>query len=134
MNKYDNYSFEDLAKLESGTVLEDAVFEKVRYLIMRGPCSLTAYLGVPLGCAYAGQKYDDIPIEVHGGFTFAEYGKDGTSWSEGYYWIGWDYAHAWDAVFYNTIYSYRNIRYTLPMVRDDVLDIISQFGEEILAK
>lgn len=91
-------SFAELAAMKSGTILEDGYENGVRYIIMRGPCALCAYVGVPEGHPLAGKDYDDIPLGVHGGLTFAGRG-DGRR-PEGMYWYGWDYGHAGDVPFY----------------------------------
>ena len=47
------------------------------------------YVRLPEDSEYVGQHYDDIPIKVHGGLTFAEFvGNE--------FWIGWDYLHSGD--------------------------------------
>ena len=93
-------TFEELAKLESGTILKDWYEDGVRYLIMRGPSALCAYFGVPLDHPLAGHDYDDLPVECHCGLTFAGEG-DGEMRPDGVYWYGWDYAHSGDKSFYD---------------------------------
>lgn len=42
--------------------------------------------------------YDDLfPVEVHGGLTFSRVGN-GDTWPTGFWWLGFDCAHAWDLV------------------------------------
>jgi len=55
----------------------------------------TQYLGVPKEHPLAGFNYDDIPLSCHGGLTFSSEG-DGKLYPKGYWWYGWDYAHAGD--------------------------------------
>ena len=44
------------------------------------------------------RDYDKLPVTCHGGLTFGEYfAKPFNQWTKGW-WIGWDYAHAGDAV------------------------------------
>jgi len=56
------------------------------------------YVRVPAGHPWHGKHYDDLPIDVHGGLTFAEpdkpCDKDG---SDNAWWFGFDCAHAGDA-------------------------------------
>ncbi len=58
------------------------------------------YVRLNEGSKFVGTKYDDIPIECHGGLTYGRY-PDGT-WApdeymeEGEYWIGFDCNHARD--------------------------------------
>jgi hypothetical protein len=95
-------TFEEIAADESGTVYEDGYENGVRFLIMRGPGSLCAYMGVPNDHPMAGFGYDDLPgMEVHGGLTYSSEGKAGTSWPEGWFWYGWDYSHSGDKSFYD---------------------------------
>jgi len=78
-----------------------------RCLILRNPelgC-LCGYTGVQKGhpCYGKGYEYipydDLLPVEVHGGLTFSSVG-DGEKWPTGYWWLGFDCAHAWDLVPY----------------------------------
>lgn len=94
-------SFSELAKTERATVFATAkhTIFPLEGLIMRGGASLCAYIGFPLWHPLANMSYDDIPLEVHGGLTFADKGHG--QWPEGKYWIGWDYAHAGDKCFYD---------------------------------
>jgi hypothetical protein len=115
-------TFEEMAQDESGTIYEDGYESGVRYIIMRGPVALCAYLGVPLDHPLANQPYDDIPLRVHGGLTFGEEGKK--PWPEGWFWYGWDYGHAGDKAFY---YSGDSVwgdlggkEWTIPEVKDEI--------------
>jgi hypothetical protein len=84
----------DIREIEVGTILRDWLDEGVRIILMRGPASITVYLGIPPTHPLAGYGYDDLPIDCHGGLTFSSEG--GGHWPEGYYWYGYDYAHAGD--------------------------------------
>lgn len=69
-------------------------------LIVRHPHfgNLNGYVGVPKGHPLFDKDYDDPPVEVHGGLTFA--GRSpGWAGSEGkpeLFYFGFDTAHAWD--------------------------------------
>lgn len=91
-------TWEEMRKDKSGTIYKDWFEDGIRCLIMRGPASLCAYLGVPETHPLADKSYDDIPLSVHGGLTFSCKG-DGMR-PTGYYWYGWDYAHCNDYAFY----------------------------------
>ena len=96
--------FKLLAADPVGKIYVDRFEDNVRVLIMRGPCSLCAYLGIPLEHPLAGNSYDDLPIRCNGGLTFGKEsprGNKGAEWPEGYYWYGWDYAHCDDLSFYD---------------------------------
>lgn len=89
---------------EVGRVVYDKFDEGLRFIVMRGPVAWCAYVGVPLDHPLAGFSYDDLPsVEAHGGLTFASEGGREGSWPKGYYWYGWDYAHAGD----RTVSDYR---------------------------
>ena len=96
------YSWEDLNALKSGTIIHDIFDEGVRFLVMRGPASLCAYVGIPVKHPLAGFDYNDLPnVDAHGGLTFASLGSKESSWPEEFYWYGWDYGHSRDYNFYN---------------------------------
>lgn len=69
---------------------------------------LNGYVGVPLKHPGAGSKmerivgrdidtkYDDIDVDVHGGLTFSGVGEGGDLRPQGFYWFGFDCAHAGD--------------------------------------
>jgi len=95
-------TFEETANDESGTIYKDWYEKGVRCIIMRGPCSLCAYLGILETHPLANRNYDDIPLEVHGGLTFSDRGDSYRP--KGFYWYGWDYAHSGDYPFYNLKY------------------------------
>jgi len=92
MNEWD-----ELKHKAIGAILHDEFKDGVRFIVMRGPASLCAYLGVPSDHPLAGHNYDDLLVDCHGGLTFA---GSGENWPTGWYWYGWDYAHAGDYCFY----------------------------------
>ena len=80
---------------------------------------LCGYIGVQRGHPCYGKEddripYDDLfPIEVHGGLTYSKVG-DGETWPAGYWWLGFDCAHAWDRVPYMPVElggTYKNFAY-----------------------
>ncbi len=91
-------NYEDVRQKAVGEILHDEVDEGLRFIIMRGPVSLCAYIGVPLDHPLAGHSYEDLPVRAHGGLTFASKAND--RWPEGYFWYGWDYAHSGDYCFF----------------------------------
>lgn len=89
---------------EIGRIVFDKFEDGVRFIVMRGPASWCAYVGVPNDHPLAGFWYDELAsIDAHGGLTFAGYG-DKKSWPNGYYWYGWDYAHLGDKSVYGHKY------------------------------
>lgn len=95
-----NYTWEDIKEAESGTIFHDEFKDGLRFIVMRGPASLCAYIGLPTEHPLANHDYDNVPIDCHGGLTFSQLG-DGKNWPSGFYWYGWDYAHSGDYSFYD---------------------------------
>lgn len=114
-------TFEEIAKDPAGTIYDDAYENGVRYIILRGPSALCAYVGVPISHPLAGKDYDSIPLSVHGGLTYAKAGSGGYL-PEGMYWYGWDYAHAGDTSFYDLTYGRHSQSkdWTVEMVRSEI--------------
>lgn len=123
-------TFEDLLKLEIGHILHDAVEDGVRFIVLRGPCSLCAYVGVPNDHPLAGMNYDDMPVECHGGLTFAGNMKELPAER---YWYGWDYAHAGDLSFYDVVRHNSPFRdstaWTVKAIVDDSWSALYSFGK-----
>ena len=92
-------TWEQIKQEKSGTILHDVFEDGVRFIVMRGPCSLCAYVGIPSEHPLAGLNYEDLPIRAHGGLTFGDEG-DGEYRPKGFYWYGWDYGHCGDCAFY----------------------------------
>ena len=95
-------TFEELSKDPVGTIYHDEFADGSRFVILRGPVSLCAYLGVPKSHPLAGFPYDDLGelVGCHGGLTFSGTGIVGPG--EVWYWYGWDYAHYLDRSFSGT--------------------------------
>lgn len=110
-------TFEELAADPVGTVYVDKIADGIRFLVMRGPTSLCAYVGVPLDHPIAGMDYNDIDLQVHGGLTF---GREGAgTFPAGWYWYGWDYSHCDDKSFYDL--KYNSSRNGKPWTVEDVV-------------
>ena len=90
-------AWEQIKNKDIGTILYDVFEGGVRFIVMRGPSSLCAYVGIPSEHPLAGYDYDDISVRAHGGLTFASEGGD--TWPKGFYWYGWDYSHSGDYSF-----------------------------------
>lgn len=89
----------DLSSVAAGTILVDDYAYDVRYLVVRGPMALCAYVGVPVDHPLAFVDYSSLPLQCHGGLTFS--GEGSTSLPSGWYWFGWDYGHPGDKPFYD---------------------------------
>lgn len=87
------------------------------------------YVALPKEHIYYGKGYDDIPIEVHGGLTFAQKG-DGKTWDKKYYWIGFDCSHAGDLASTNPKYIIQGDHlWTEGEVIEEVKALVQQLGE-----
>lgn len=129
-------TFEELYQLRSGTTVDSWDDEGIKCLIVRGPGSLCAYLGIPKEHPCAGKHYDDIDLRVHGGLTFSQAGEVETPWDPALYWIGWDYAHYRDKTFYDLQFSYGHYGehgWTDEEVKPQVIEAAKQYKELLQA-
>lgn len=111
----------DISEIKPGTVLRDWFDEGVRVVVMRGQFSMNVYLGVPEDHPLAGHDYDSLPLDCHGGLTFASVG-DGKYLPKGFYWYGYDYAHLNDYVWYSSgtpSFMENNHKWSLKEIVDD---------------
>jgi len=87
-------------RLEKPEILLDTEEVGIRIIILSLGTYPCAYVGIPINHPLAGLHYGDLSfITCHGGFTFSEKG-DGEYLPKGYWWYGWDYAHAGDYLGY----------------------------------
>jgi hypothetical protein len=91
--------WKEVLDAKPGHIFVDKFDEGVRFIIMRGPASLCAYVGVPEEHPLAGFDYESLPVDCHGGLTFASKGTN--DWPKGFFWYGWDYAHSGDRSTYD---------------------------------
>lgn len=128
---------------EVGRIVFDKFEDGLRFIILRGPASFCAYVGVPKDHPLAGFDYDDLMgVSAHGGLTYAGNGITGSP--DGYYWYGWDYAHAGDVSVYDYKYSKDSISeehdWTVAEIVKDSWDTLYDFkkllklAEKIKAK
>lgn len=124
MNTKIEKSFEEMAADPVGTIYADWMDEDVRCLIIKGTISLCAYFGIPKDHPMAGKKYNEIPLDVHGGLTFSKSG-DGIR-PRGFYWFGWDYGQVGvgDCLFVNGL--------TIPGKKWKVSEIKEEMNEAIV--
>ncbi len=118
-------TFEEIVKDETGTIYEDFIENGIRCIVLRGPASLCAYLGIPKNHPLANKNYNDLPLDVHCGLTFGKLG-DGKYLPKGLYWYGWDYAHLGDYCFYyldpkmKGCASFEGKKWVVEQVKDEV--------------
>lgn len=136
MKEIKQITWEDVVKDETGTIYLDKFDEGIRILIMRGPSSICAYLGVPEDHPLAGKEYDSVPLHCHGGLTFSgspdSTEKDKSPYPKGWYWYGWDYAHYDDYSTYDDKYpsawiNENRTKWTPQMVLEDSWSAIYDF-------
>jgi hypothetical protein len=89
-----------------------------------------AYVGIPNNNPIAEKGYNSIDLDVHGGVTFDQEGKEGSLWAPGYYWLGWDYGHHMDKSFYDLEHPWRDNTsqkgWVTDEVREEVLNACKQ--------
>jgi hypothetical protein len=85
---------------QKGETIKDWIEDGIRCLLKRGPAAFCGYVGIPKDHPLAGFGYDDLPLNCHGGLTFAKLGE-GKFFPEGWYFYGWDYAHLGDKCTYD---------------------------------
>lgn len=90
-----DWTWEQQKAQPQGTILYDDFDGETRFIVVRGPAALCAYVGIPEGHPLAGLNEEKLDISCHGGLTFGKKGgRD--PWSVGFWWYGWDYGHAGD--------------------------------------
>ena len=124
----------------------------LRYLVVRGPLSFCAYVGVPADHTLC--SLEELDFECHYGITFQQWGAAGTPWPEGWYWWGWSYSHNtdwidWEALLspgtpkqfqlqvlkmakaLNGLGGKKPHNWTLAEVTEDALDALSALAEQL---
>jgi hypothetical protein len=96
--RYKDYSFEQLAELPTNKILLTWYDGMFKCIILRGPCSLCTYVGVPIRHDF--NKIENIAdyIDCHWGVSFLD---TSNFLGDGYMWYGSDYGHSGDCSFYN---------------------------------
>lgn len=125
-------SWEEMLDDAAGTLYEDIQEDGVRLIVVRGPASVNAYVGVPKSHPLADHGYDDLPLECHGGLTFAQLGKE-LPWDKDWYWYGWDYAHSGDCSGFTNAAARKIVgreegtKWTPKMVSEDAWGAVYEF-------
>lgn len=89
--------WEDIEKLDEGTILQRGSKKGIKYVLMRGVLAIHAYIRIPDNSMFSGSALNAIPLDVHGGLT-SEHNNTSKLLGEGR-WVGWDYGHLYDATF-----------------------------------
>ena len=119
-------------------VLDWGVWHNYEYVILNLYTHPTAYICLTSDDIFCNKHYDDIPIDVHGGLTFAEptlyrikeYSKKykcnvNTSINRDWI-IGWDYNHYGDYNSNNSMYGHSGRKYTTEEILEDCKQVIKQ--------
>lgn len=87
------------------------------------------YIEIPIWHKYYGLDYDDINIDVHGGWTYSDYVHNDypTKSSNGAWWIGFDCAHCYDAKDIDLVKSFGDTETTRYILRMD--EMFTERGE-----
>ena len=83
------------------------------------------YVGIPKGHVAYDKRYDELPIEVHGGLTYGAVEEDGLKW------FGFDCAHSEDATASSPSEGHF---WTLEEVVEETEKMAKQFSELTLRK
>lgn len=107
-------------------ILQKGTYQGYSYFIINTGWHPCAYVCVPKGHKYYKKSYDSIPIDCHGGLTFAD--KDfnyNPIVIKDHWWIGWDYGHYGDYTMLVTEDS-KSTRWTTEIIYKEVQDVIKQ--------
>ena len=116
-------------------ILDKGFFKDYEYIILSLGSHPCAYVCIDSNNPFYNQDYDDIPIDVHGGLTFADntlyrvlqysekYKCDTLQTIKRDWIIGWDYGHYGD---YNKILDPTGIKYTTQAIKNEVEYVINQ--------
>ena len=117
----------EVVKATPGHIFEDRFDGPCRFMILRGPVSLCAYLGVPKGHPLWGMHHTHLHLQCHGGLNYS--GEGGECLPNGFWWYRWDYAHAGDFAIFDgpTHLSSGAKKWTVEEVKEDTWATIDQF-------
>jgi len=99
--------------------------------VLDGPLkNFNGYVAVPKGHVAWGVDYDDLPIEVHGGLTFGQVGRNSDNWpDDSLWWFGFDTYHAGDYVEYTSEIKIDGRKWSLEDVIGETETMAAQFSK-----
>ena len=120
-------------RLDKPIVMKQGKARGYRYFIITlgsHPCS---YILFPKGHKWHGEHYDNIPLDCHGGLTYArDTFLDGID-LDGAWVVGWDYAHLGDFASYGGQgLGFKGHKWTIDELQtemDEVLDQLDPWSE-----
>ncbi len=87
------------------------------------PC---AYVQLPESHPYYGQTdYDAIPVDCHGGLTYAAFGLHPEKYKKDGFWVGWDYLHWGDFADYGKV-KMPGKQWTVKEIQAEVESVVQQ--------
>lgn len=115
--------------------LDHGEYNGYEYVIMSLGTHPTAYVGIPGAEANVIFQEEDLEesdhINVHGGITYENSfirDENKNEYSNGKWWIGWDYAHLYDYMPDNDYGQYRK-KWTTEEILEDVKSVVNQIIE-----
>lgn len=116
--------------------LDHDEYKGYEYVIMSLGTHPTAYVGIPGAEANAIFQEEDLEesdhINVHGGITYENSfirDENKNEYSNGKWWIGWDYAHLYDYMPDNDYGQYRK-KWTTEEILEEVKSVVDQIIEK----
>lgn len=109
-------------------MLDSGLCYNYKYYIMNLGTHPTAYVQIPFDHPYYGKNYDDIDIDVHGDLTYSLNELSFLPLHDGDWFIGWDYAHAYDYVG-NISFCENCKKWTTEEIREDVMKVCRQLKD-----
>lgn len=112
-------------------ILEQGNFYGFDYYIINlgtHPCS---YVKVPKNHVFFKKGYYDIDIDCHGGLTYASNYLSGvdTGVPEENWYIGWDYAHFGDYVYFRKNMQIDGHKWTIEELRKEAKEVCKQLAK-----
>ena len=112
-------------KIEDIKVLADGTYLGFKVCILSYGTHPCCYFKLNEGDKFIGEGMDSIPLNCHGGITFAQETDKDSPMGEGY-WLGWDYAHCGDA-FGSGMLGLSGKKYTTDMLVADLKEAIKHY-------
>lgn len=112
-------------------ILDQGNFYGFNYYIMNLGTHPCCYVKISKNHAFFKKGYDDIDIDCHGGLTYASnylMGVDTDALDENWY-IGWDYAHFGDYMYFKKNMKLDGHKWTIDELREDAEEVCKQLAK-----
>lgn len=117
--------YTDLVSKENVKVLADGTYLGFKVCILSYGTHPCCYFKLNEGDKFIGEDMDNIPLNCHGGLTFARKTEKDSPMGEGY-WLGWDYAHYGDE-YGSGMLGMSGKKYTTDMLIADLKEAIKHY-------